>query len=318
MRKYCLAAVPFLIAAAGAQAQQSVQVYGRIDLALRKITDEPTKMLNASGSRLGFRGSEDLGGGLKALFQIEHRFDADTGTNPNARFWHGRSVLGLSGGFGEVVLGRDYTATHRLRSSFHPFGTDYVPNHNGGDLSDAGIGSSRVDNAILYTSPSFGGVKGRATYALSERQGRKGSTSFSLEYQSGGLHTGIGFEDPSDEDAEYWVAGVAYQLGGWTLSGAVAQGNTAAFTSAASAPGRVLGSHRNRAYLLGLNYRVGAGEVKVSYERLSDRTASESLSNSFGVGYHHALSRRTTAYVNANRSSVLSTTGFEVGLRHNF
>jgi predicted porin len=91
MRKTpALAAVALLAAiGAGAQAQSNVTVYGKLDLGYGKpIGTDLDQMLDAAGSRLGFRGTEDLGGGLKALFGIEHRFNPDTGL-PAAIFWHG-------------------------------------------------------------------------------------------------------------------------------------------------------------------------------------------------------------------------------------
>ena len=87
-------------------------------------------MFNGSGSRLGVRGVEDLGGGLQALFNIEHRFNADTGAlrcSDPARFWHGRSIVGLQGGFGQFVLGREYTTSFRQSQLVaDPWGWDTV------------------------------------------------------------------------------------------------------------------------------------------------------------------------------------------------
>ena len=81
-------------------------------------------MFNGSGSRLGMRGVEDLGGGLKGLFNIETRFDADTGGAQNFnltprgstaatgnRFWGARSIVGVEGGFGQITLGREYVTS---------------------------------------------------------------------------------------------------------------------------------------------------------------------------------------------------------------
>ncbi|MCV4872465.1 porin, partial [Escherichia coli] len=74
--------------------------------ALNGLPDDEVRMLN-SNSRLGVRGVEDLGGGLKAIFNLEHRMNADDGNSTAPNFWQ-HSWVGLSGNFGEVRLGRDY------------------------------------------------------------------------------------------------------------------------------------------------------------------------------------------------------------------
>ena len=111
--KRSLLALAVLGAFAGAaSAQSSVTLYGRVDLAAGKtFGSENHGIANGSGSRFGVRGVEDLGGGLSAIFNIETRFDADTGATQNMsvltaggattnRFWSARSIVGLQGGFG--------------------------------------------------------------------------------------------------------------------------------------------------------------------------------------------------------------------------
>src|SRR6185295_11492601 len=90
------------VAASGAFAQSSVTVYGRLNVTVESIKvgdgDRQGDVHNNS-SRIGFKGTEDLGGGLKAGFQIEHGFDPTTGT-ANAQFWGRQAEVNLSGGFG--------------------------------------------------------------------------------------------------------------------------------------------------------------------------------------------------------------------------
>ena len=109
-----------LLGGTAAHAQSSVTVYGRVDLSLAQQADavKNKEIRNGSGSRLGFRGVEDLGGGLSAVFQIEHRFDADTSAAKDAAkngpFWEGKSIVGLEGGFGRLTLGREDNAAYTL------------------------------------------------------------------------------------------------------------------------------------------------------------------------------------------------------------
>ena len=98
MKKSLLALAVLGAFASVASAQSSVTLYGRVDLSVGKGPGTSAKqMANGSGSRFGVRGVEDLGGGLQALFNIEHRYNADTGAQTNAqRFWTGRSIVETS------------------------------------------------------------------------------------------------------------------------------------------------------------------------------------------------------------------------------
>ncbi len=128
MKKSLLALAVLGAFAGAATAQSSVTMFGRVDLSIGKFSGQDAKgMFNGSGSRLGMRGVEDLGGGLKALFNIETRWDADTGFQPNARFWNARSLVGLEGGFGRVTFGREYvTAFLQSQNAADPWGWDTV------------------------------------------------------------------------------------------------------------------------------------------------------------------------------------------------
>jgi len=151
MKKSLIAFAALATIAGTASAQSSVTLYGRVDLSVGKYAGTEAKtMTNGSGSRFGVRGVEDLGGGLSAFFNIENRYDADTGAQQGAvsttrncvtaagaivanqtagqantfaacpagstanavtgqanRFWGGRSIVGLQGGFGKITLGRE-------------------------------------------------------------------------------------------------------------------------------------------------------------------------------------------------------------------
>lgn len=176
-----------------ASAQSSVTIYGRVDLSVNKPVNSKSKgITNGSGSRLGFRGVEDLGGGLSAFFNVEHRFDADTGgsqnfpagnagceagavpcaatdkTNGFNRFWGARSIVGLQGGFGKITLGREYT-TAFLGSQLiaDPWGWDTVvsaipaldPGVNTGlnqALTGGNIARVRNDSSLTYNFSAAG------------------------------------------------------------------------------------------------------------------------------------------------------------------
>jgi predicted porin len=153
------------------QAPTSVTLYGLIDTGVERITNvgaaggSLTRMPNISGtlpSRWGLRGSEDLGGGLRAVFTLESGFGPDTGASGQGGRLFGRQALvGLSGGWGTVSLGRQYTMLFWSLLDADQLG----PNVYGLGSLDAYIPNSRADNAIVYRG-SFSGVSVGASYSL--------------------------------------------------------------------------------------------------------------------------------------------------------
>src|SRR5207253_1303289 len=113
-------------------AQSSVTLFGIADVGVRNVKngDNSIKSVSSNGintSRLGFRGTEDLGGGLRAGFWLETGLNPDTGSQSDGtRFWNRRSTVSLAGSFGEVRLGRDTTPTFTGYADFDAFGTNGV------------------------------------------------------------------------------------------------------------------------------------------------------------------------------------------------
>ena len=156
-----------------ASAQSSVTLYGTVDLNARYIkNDGSSKRVSLSqdginSSQLGFRGVEDLGGGLKASFILLAGVNADTGS-ANNQFWNRRATVSLSGGFGEVRLGRDYTPTFWNTTIFDAFGTNGLGDSSGVKQL-AAPDYVRANNAIGYFLPSnIGGVYGQVMAAAGE------------------------------------------------------------------------------------------------------------------------------------------------------
>ena len=200
--KKSLIALAVLAASGASMAQSSVTLYGIADVyfgsSKTSITDEASvrdtvvdsAALNTS--RFGFKGSEDLGGGLKANFQLEQGFNMDTGAASSAGF-NRQAWVGLSGGFGEVQLGKVWTSYDDIRLSAND-----TFNANVAASYSSWLGySDRTDNGIKYTSPSFGGISGSLTYALGEDKGT-GTTnnassvaSLGLQYANGPVFVGF-------------------------------------------------------------------------------------------------------------------------------
>jgi predicted porin len=324
MKKSLLALAVLGAFAGAASAQSSVTMYGRVDLSIGKGPGTSAKqMANGSGSRLGMRGVEDLGGGMKALFNIEHRFNADTGAQSNAqRFWTGRSIVGLEGGFGQVVLGREYT-TAFLQSQLvaDPWGWDTVVSGTLGNglnnaITGGAIATVRNDSSLTYRIAA-GGVTFGAQIAEATDQGGFNNTAkkpfnFAVSYAGGPLTAGFGYEKTGAEAAaaaKWTTFNLAYNFGAFKLGGLIGKGNTAA-------------NNDHQSYLLTATAPLGAGEFRGSYGQLKNKTANVVAAKGFGLGYHYSLSKRSTLYFDLaqNKAPAITTskTGYDVGIKHNF
>ena len=176
--KACLAVgVVAWLCSASAWAQSSVTVFGFLEAQVgRQTQDAPgTKLYDMGGSRLGFKGDEDLGGGMKASFYLEHRLNPDDGTvGGGATFWKGGSWVGLSHETaGSVKLGRWWSQAF-LKSQYasDPFGMSTLgegsyPTVGCGPAFRGGcLGAFWVNNSVSYEN-SFGGFGFGAQYSVS-------------------------------------------------------------------------------------------------------------------------------------------------------
>ncbi len=341
--KKTLLALAVLAAAGTASAQSSVTIFGVIDANARwlKNGDTDVKQLGTDGlssSRLGFRGVEDLGGGLKAGFWLESALNADTGSiNSSGKFWHRRSTVSLEGGFGEVRLGRDYSPTYTAISDFDAFGDVGVgkfSNIQSGALGATAVNTnSRIDNAVQYFLPSnLGGVYGNVAVAAGEGTVGNKYVGGRAGYKAGPLNIGAGYGQTDANVAEdrYKVAtvGASYDFGVLRLLGSVSQFKFL--------------SNKERLYLIGAHVPVGSGVIRASVGRadLSDGTAARLRdaddATLTAIGYTHNLSKRTALYGTYSRIAnkgvqtfnLGATTpaipaggksqGVELGLRHSF
>jgi predicted porin len=312
MKKSLIALAVLGSLAAAAQAQSNVTLYGRVDLGVaRNLGNDYLVMQNGSGSRLGVRGVEDLGGGLKALFNIEHRFNADTGA-AGSTFWAGRSVVGLEGGFGQVVLGREYTPARNIANRTDPWGGDTVAALE--PILFGAILPSRQNNSITYTSPSFSGLRAQAQVAIDEVPGNDNEAFYgvNLSYAAGPLSLAYGYDKSGVEDNTWHLLTAGYDFGMFRLVGAYGQGKPEG--------AGVTAADKHRSYMIGATAPLGAGEVKLGYGKLEAVDPDQDVSSKFAVGYHYALSKRTTVYFDVANDSELANnkTGFDFGLKHNF
>lgn len=179
-------------------AQSSVTLYGRVNTTVERqeVGNVKTTGLFNNSSRFGFKGTEDLGGGLKAGFQLESGFESDTGASSGA-FFGRQSEVNLSGGFGTVRLG------NFIAESYYAT-TDYVSMHNhdtGSSIDALYAGVMRDVNKIGYRTPTFGGLTIDAAVSLHEAPtGTSGKNAFDLaaNYNLGALALGAGYSKQGD------------------------------------------------------------------------------------------------------------------------
>jgi len=330
MKKSLLALAVLGAFAGAASAQSSVTIYGSIDMSVAKNDGEATNpgapaneawtIQQSNSSRLGFQGNEDLGGGLSAQFQIEHRFNPDTGALNSAAFWHGRSYVQLSSATaGRVYLGREYSPAFWPSVKSDPFGWDGVGQM--GNMQWAGYsgpGGIRLPNTIGYRSPNWGGFTVNAATGLGEAVTSR-ADAFNVEYGAGPLYAAFGYEQQSEGPAatdgnSLMNFALHYDFGFAKLMGYYAQ---AELTDPLTGVG---GGIDSKSYMVAGKIPVGTGTIKVAYIEMIPDGANNDRTK-FGLGYDHPLSKRTTLYADygmATQDTLSDSNAFAVGVKHTF
>jgi predicted porin len=331
MKKSLLALAVLGAFAGTASAQSSVTIYGLLDLAITKGNGGTAPNVGANGtskawimkqsasSRLGFRGNEDLGGGLSAQFQIEHRFTPDDGAAANP-FWAGRTYVQLtSAAAGSVYLGREYDPAFWPAVKSDPFGWDGVGQISSmqyAGYADTCSGSSvRTSNTLGYKSPNLGGLTAQAALSLGEGAAGCGrQVGGNVEYAGGPLYVAAGFaktsEGATDGHSLFNVA-AHYDLGMVKLIGYFARGKTG-----------VNANDTNKFVQIAATSPIGGGKLKAAYGRL-DPQGNDNNITKFSIGYDYPLSKRTNVYADLGlgRSDVTGATNnnaYAFGLKHVF
>jgi predicted porin len=291
----------------------SVTVYGIVDACLAR-SDLGSTTLNALnggclyGSRLGFRGTEDLGGGQRAYFILESGIGLDTGTlAQGGRIFGRKALVGWGGGWGAVEMGRDYAPAFYIVQPADPMALGIGTASSTVWTGAPSTGAARVDNAINYLSPEWSGITLRLQFAPGGQPApaaARGRDVMGLNvlYRSGDTLLGVSHTrvanaaDTADDRATTVVA--RQQFSGFSLAAMVQAGAwQGSRTAAAPASASAIFSRSYRSYLLGGSLRAGAaGMVNVSLKRYDDRTAGNFDITQWSVAYVHSLSKRTDLY----------------------
>lgn len=340
-----------LAAGSGGVYADNVTVYGIVDAGVnyysRAVNANGTKgnLLRldtgvAQGNRLGFKGSEDLGGGLSAFFTLENGFNLDNGTQGQGALFGRQSFVGLQhANWGTVSAGRQYD-----------FLADFVGYSSGqsvagglawglhADSANAPVAygplnnrlpGERVNNSIKYVSPSFNGVNFGALYGFGEVAGKTSAgrtISAKLGYTGGGFSTALGYTEVKSADGSSAVRvvglGANYKLGQWTPFGVVTQIKDTAT------------SKKLTTYDVGVNYAVSPALVLSGGYQYQKRNQGVDKAQQLVVSADYFLSKRTDVYVAAaynNDKGYVSAAALagpksdgstqsvlRVGLRHKF
>ena len=301
--KKSLIALAVLAASGAAMAQSSVTLYGVLDTGLTYSKGEESVygMTHVGGnvnSRLGFRGVEDLGNGLKATFNLEAGMGVDDGNNymdkdSNGMAFRRTSTVGLEGNFGSVRLGRMLTTSYLAVSRYDAFGDTGIGASLAWNIPQTGY-APRTENAISYTSPNFSGFKIGAEYGFGEKQKARDSRYFGMgaTYDNGPLSLGLGYDRLNSNTMDGLLA--ASDLKTVHLGGAYNFG--VAKLLAFYKQSKVSNAPKFKTFGLGVSAPVGAaGEVRASYNnyKISDDNGK---ADQLSLGYVHNLSKRTALY----------------------
>jgi predicted porin len=360
MKKKIIAAAILAACAGSAAAQSAVTIYGIADAGFVRESGGAAGTVNkltsgvGSASRIGFRGTEDLGGGMSALFTLETGYRIDTGdVDAAGTIFNRQAFVGLKSKAGTVTLGRQYTPWHQaLAQVGDPFGTGYA----GGSKNlfpDSGV-NVRTSNTVIYTAPVISGFTADVAYSAGEQAGSSEAgrqMGASLGYTAGPLNVRVAYNHKnSDVAAAPGVVAVSRTIGTNTLLAAnydfvvvkayFAYGVDKGFNSTP------LGNSNNpfggvkptpstdgNEILLGLSAPVGTGTLLASVMRKDDKTSFNQDARAWGIGYLYPLSKRTSLYtvygsidnkngagytVANNSESGSGDRAFNLGMRHTF
>ena len=318
--KNACSALIALCSVAAVQAQSpssSVTVYGRVDVGVMRqwgIGPSKTSLDHYHTSRLGFRGVEDLGDGLSAIFKLETRFLAKNGAQQDgATYWNDEAFVGLqSKSAGTLKLGRVYSPFYlAVAGRIDPFNGDGIGSMTGltslghnlspGNPYDAAKGfvtrDVRTNNSIDYTSPTFAGFTGQVQKSFSEAAGRRGGISVAVKYDSPTLFAQTGYERKAFSQNAYTThIGGGYVMGPAKLSVGYARGY---YSDDEYARG-----NKGASAIVGLTYNMdklvllaAASRIKMDQPTLLDAAkGTGSNLTKIAVGADYYLSKRTKVY----------------------
>ena len=353
MKKSLLALALFGAFAGAAHAQSSVVIYGSLDAGMIKRTDSSMTIGKRLNNTLGFKGTEDLGNGLKAIFQLEMRYEPDTGTLESSTrpLFQGQSRVGLTGKFGTLRVGRGLTAFQESSIAYEPFhgipspagfqADLTVAGYTSDPLSPTGNSANRFSNAVWYNSPEFMGIQINTTIATKERNGSAALNgrfapvagplqpqypvdaaasanpySISATWKNGPGSLMLAAERNAVESTVKQFAGYVMVMPETKLMFSITrqdQSHTRLF------------NQNTKAWVLGANHTIGAGKFLAGIG--TKTTDGLTKVKQMTLGYEYSLSKRTYLYadVSTKKGAPISASSpkktmkhIDLGINHSF
>ena len=300
MQGVLLAAGVFAAGAAAAQTANPVTLYGRIYAMFESVEAQggasPVPRRNRVSDRLsllGVRGTEDLGGGLKAFFQLETAFFPDQNNSP---FATRNSGVGLQSPWGTVLLGRWDTPFKAANAAIvDPFENNSLADITGVTLNQGNF-SRREQNTVQYWSPNWRGIALRAHYSANEGKTATANPSLysaSVTYRSGNVYAAYAWEKHNDQNGATVAAGVEEE--GNVVSGYYVMGAAKLFGQYGEY--KRTGTTTQKSYLAGASWTLGNHVLLASYQNSRDggaANAAQPKCDLVGVGYRYDFSKRTS------------------------
>ncbi len=330
MNKKLLGLAIAAVLAAPFAAQAGVEVYGKAHVAVGQTdtgaTDGDSLEMLSNGSNIGFRGDEDLGNGLSAIYQAEvgYNFDGATATTTNAGWGTGRnSYVGLKGDWGKAVVGRHDSPYKLSTGRMDPF-SDTQGDYNAiMGVSPNGVAhDTRISNSIMYVSPNLGGFTVMGMYGINDRRDVGSTTrdrselSLGATYNAGPLFIGAAVQSLGEQGDLVGTAyedDVAMKIGaGYTIAEATTL--NVAWESIETG-----GADKDRTGIFaGVEHKMGANTLALTYAMADDvGSTADSGATQIAVGAFRALSKATQVYAlysQLSRDAAASTPGYGIFL----
>ena len=317
LNKTLLASAVVSLFSASAFAGDAVTVYGKLNVTAQKIdapSEDETK-IQSNASRLGVKGSYDLGNDLEAFYTIEYEVDVSSDDKDN--FEARNQFLGLKGGFGTVMIGRNDTVTKKSQGKIDQF------NDLDGDIKKLFKGDNRLAQTLTYYSPSFSGVKFGATY-VAEGDSKQTDTydydGSSYTYEGDGFGVSAMYGDSKLKKSKVF-ASVAYDsdVAGYDVLRATVQGKIGSLKIGGMFQQQEsikLGSDSQTGYLFSAAYTIDKTTLKGQYQDMEDK------GDSWSVGADYKLAKPTKLFAfyttRSDEKTDLDSDYYGVGIEHKF
>ncbi|PRC93652.1 porin [Solimicrobium silvestre] len=361
MKKSLLAIAVLASFAGAASAQSSVTVFGTLDAGMTYANTGTQAPLNTANDKwsmdsgvsqasfIGFKGVEDLGGNLKAIFQLEAGIQIDNGTSSQANTLFNRaSWVGLSGDFGTVTAGRQFTPLYEAVKTIDPFqlgmagsasnlmSTGGASIVNGAIVAGNSVTNVAQNNSLRYASQSVSGLSAIVNYSFGEQAGNTNAgrdIGATVNYANGPLsllvsYDGVKTLDDTTTLQTTLLGGVAdWAQFGFPLKTSIGY----AINKGSDVVG--VADVDSRDLIIGLRLPMAQHEVLASFVHKDDKTTADLNAEQFALGYTYAISKRTVLYTSVskmiNKNGAAYTVGnasntgygvkvFDFGIRHSF